>query len=200
MTVTLQQVEYKYKELDELMLALKRFIVSFVYTNEDLASKFDRIRSNQQSTLDLMVNQATKSMKVDVGDEKLSDLDVATTKFTPHELVRRATAKKLARKLLQKYHPDKPDTANSDMFNLVRRASVEGDVELINLYLHKEGFEANSLDSVYASIASRVDRLKGSPLMVCARMFTAQSQDTLSHTHSVLDKLIWVSSPFKENT
>lgn len=200
MTINLQQVEAKYKELDGLMLAMKNFIANFVYMNEELASKFDTIRSNQQSTLDLMVNQANKSMKVDVGDESLSDVDIAITKFTPHELVRRSTAKKLARKLLQKYHPDKSETGNADTFNLIRRASKEGDVELINLYLHKSGFEAEALDSVYASVSSRVERLKGTPLMVCTRMFMSSSANTLAHTHSVLNNLIWVSSPFKENT
>lgn len=200
MTINLQQVEAKYKELDGLMLAMKNFIANFVYMDEELASKFDIIRSNQQSTLDLMVNQANKSMKVDVGYESLSDVDVAITKFTPHELVRRSTAKKLARKLLQKYHPDKSETGNADTFNLIRRASKEGDVELINLYLHKSGFEAEALDSVYASVSSRVERLKGTPLMVCTRMFMSSSANTLSNTHSVLNNLIWVSSPFKENT
>lgn len=200
MTINLQQVEAKYKELDGLMLAMKNFIANFVYMNEELASKFDTIRSNQQSTLDLMVNQANKSMKVDVGDESLSDVDIAITKFTPHELVRRSTAKKLARKLLQKYHPDKSETGNADTFNLIRRASKEGDVELINLYLHKSGFEAEALDLVYASVSSRVERLKGTPLMVCTRMFMSSSVNTLAHTHSVLNNLIWVSSPFKENT
>ena len=200
MTVSINQVESKYKELDGLMLAMKNFIVNFVYNDEELAAKFDRIRSNQKSTLDLMVNQASKSMKVDVGDESLTDLDVATTKFTPHELVRRSIAKKLARKLLQKYHPDKPETGNAEVFNLIRRASLEGDVELINLYLHKSGFESTGLDSVYASISSRVEKLRGTPLMVCTRMFMSGSSNTLAQTHSVLNNLIWVSSPFKENT
>jgi hypothetical protein len=197
--VKLQEVENKYKELDVLMFSLKKFIENFIYKNEVLADKFDKIRSNQQATLELMVGQASKSISVDVGDERLSDIDVAVTRFSPHELVRRATAKKLARKLLQKYHPDKSETGSAEIFNIIRRASKEGDVELINLYLHKEGFAADSLDSVYASISSRVERLKGTPLMLCARMFMANSVDTLLRTNTTLDNIIYTSSPFKEN-
>lgn len=197
--IVLSDVEKKYKELDQLMLALKNFLTNCVYLNEDLAKKFDIIRSNQASTLDLMVSQASKTMKIDIGEERLSDTDVAVTKFSPHELVRRSTAKKLARKLLQKYHPDKSDTGSADLFNLVRRASNEGDVELINMYLHKEGMTADSLDSVYASVSGRVERLKGVPLVVCARKFASHSSDIIPYTTAVLDRLIWATSPFKEN-
>lgn len=197
--IVLSDVEKKYKELDQLMLALKNFLTNCVYLNEDLAKKFDTVRSNQASTLDLMVSQAGKNMKIDIGEERLSDTDVAVTKFSPHELVRRSTAKKLARKLLQKYHPDKSDTGSADLFNLVRRASNEGDVELINMYLHKEGMTADSLDSVYASVSGRVERLKGVPLVVCARKFASQSSDIIPYTTAVLDRLIWATSPFKEN-
>lgn len=197
--VTLVQVESKYKELDQLMLALKIFISTFVYADDELLVKFERVRSHQQSVLDLLVNQASKSMKVDVGNERMTDLDVASTKFTPHELVRRSTAKKLARQLLQKYHPDKHETGNSELFNLIRRASNDGDVELINLYRNKEGLSSETLESIYNSIMSRVDRLRGTPLMVCSRMFMSGSTHTKEQTSKVLDNLIWVSSPFKDN-
>lgn len=197
--VNLNQVESKYKELDQLMLSLKVFIVDFVYKDEELGSKFETVRSHQQSVLDLLVSQTNKSMKVDVGDERMTDLDVAATKFTTHELVRRSTAKKLARQLLQKYHPDKQDTGDTELFNLVRRASKDGDVELINLYRNKAGLSSDTLESIYNSVVSRVDRLKGSPLMVCSRMFMSGSVSTKEHTSKVLDKLIWMSSPFKEN-
>ena len=197
--MTIEKVENKYKELAAMMSALQHFITNFVCANEELAAKFDKVRSNQRSVLDLMVSQAGKTMKVDVGDEQLSDTDVATTRFSPHELVRRSTAKKLAKKLLQRYHPDKADTGNAVLFNIVRRASKDGDVELINLYLHKEGFEADSLDHVYSAVHSRVEKLKGTPLMVCARMFMSNSETAFKQTSFVLDRLIYTSNPFKEN-
>jgi len=101
--------------------------------SEKLAATRASLREAEKLFLESRVDLSEKTFPVDITTEyAFSIWDSLSGEPTDIVLARRANSKVKARKLLQKFHPDKAD-GDRDLFQLVRAAAQAGDLLLIRI-------------------------------------------------------------------
>jgi hypothetical protein len=196
---TLVALETELKETELMLKQFAIFVNSVVVTNDELDSLLSVIRANQQAKMELLVAEYNKANPVNVGDEYISKEDALLSSFTPEEALRRTQAKKLARPLYSKFHPDKLLNEGNNytwmgrrMFDVVRSAATDGNLLLLHYLTYKYGGNAvqQDLEPILSLAKARKLKLQGTPIMVCARMYAAGSPDTLAKTKKVLAEIM----------
>lgn len=131
---------------DYLHLQARREYISSTLTRivnseegEEVLELLYQIRQVEREIFELQVAQAEKTSNVDVTSQySLSNVDLMLEQDPALRRIALANAKKYGRKLLQKWHPDKPN-GNEEVFQLCKTAIDSGDVELVHILLYRYG-------------------------------------------------------------
>lgn len=147
--------------------------------NPELKALLAEIRDAERAHLEIRVAQANKIAPQDVTQEHmLSYADLLSSKDTALKRVARANCQKAGRKLLQKYHPDKGNGSNRELFELCKAAIDSGDVELVHLLSYRlTGASAEAPDVLLKRIHVRTAEHRGSRVYSLFQRFPTMSVD-----------------------
>lgn len=180
MAATIEQIERAYTHMINAQNAAILAVSNFIDSDPELCALADRVRDAERDQVEMYVAKANKNAPVDVGDEfRISIWDSFRGRTITQLMVDRATAKKKARKLLQHYHPDR-STGNAEIFNIVRHAVRDADIELIHFWgLRTFATPETHPDELLTRIQVRATMAEGHPLFGLASLYYSGNQDRL---------------------
>lgn len=105
----------------------------------ELEVLLNKLRDTDRQLKEMLIAQAEKSVPVNIGGEDTSLVDTLNEADSSVGMLRRAQAKKLARRLYALHHPDRGGSVN--VFNTIRKAANAGDLETLYFFRIKDGVD-----------------------------------------------------------
>lgn len=204
MTATLLRLEYKPTIPAYLLLRLENAYKTYstvvrsaeialnaAHDISEISDLIAKLRSVDRQIKEMLIGQASKGAPVNIGGEQSSLVDTLNDNDSSVAMVRKATAKKLARRLYRLHHPDAGGSVS--MFNTVRKAANEGDLETLLFFRLKEGVDSYSEADVVTlqkKIEIKTTQFKGRPSWQIASAFYSNRELYVKKYVTALEKKI----------
>jgi hypothetical protein len=174
-----------YSEKARILSDVNIAIEAAVLGSEKLQAAVARLKEVQRDYFELLIAKADKQIPLDVTEETTMDLAdfILTSSWIPQMAdtllrQRKAAAKKRARKLYSSCFPDAiGNESKRDLFELLRKATRNGDLELIAMVEEKLGVlkDDSEVFVVIEAIDAQVRLMQGSKLFDICRGFYSGS-------------------------
>lgn len=205
MTETLLRLEYKpraeqihFAQLEKAYKEHSRMINS-AETALNAARNFPeleellwKLRSVDRQLKELLIGQADKTVAVNITGEHESTLDTLNDNDSSVSMVKRATAKRLARRLYALHHPDRG--GDSGMFNMVRKAVETGDLETLYFFRMKDRIDACTREQVQTlrrQIEIKSHQFQGRPAWQITQAFYTNRERYVQIYKQALERKIY---------
>jgi len=185
-----QRVEQAYSSYVELVKTVNR-VLDGCSKMPELTEEFLRIRELSRDIDLLFEVQADKRLPTNVGAESVSSMDLFLWSNPAHAKVRKAQARKMAKTLYTKAHPD--HGGESSVFVALREAVNAGDVETIHVLrfrLDPSTTTQESVDVAEQAILTKTARFKGSQIFKLVALFYSNNERFVTEAKLIFKKKI----------
>lgn len=184
----LMTLEALYKELCTLQDYTEEVLSNALYIPE-VMSAYNKLLETDRLVREMFIGQADKIIAVNIGGEDTKIVDLLDDKDSVHFALRRAQAKRFAKRLYSLHHPDKGGSPAS--FNTIRRAVEHGDLEVLMYFRIRDGiddFAEDDIKQLTQKIQVRIQQFKGSNGFQIARTYHSNREESIKRYIALMEK------------